>query len=145
LKKAILTRNETGDSGTFGVLVTDSSFTCHTGELPWKGNQEDISCVPEGIYVVTYRYSIKNGMCYHLENVPGRTVIEIHAANFCGDISKGLKSDLLGCIAPGLDVGMLSGQKAILNSRQALDKLESALNYETFELTIKEDYSLVLK
>jgi hypothetical protein len=127
---------ETGDEGTFGELVTDSGFSCKTGELPWRENLPNESSIPLGKYLCTWRESSRHGMCYHIEGVPGRSGVEIHSANFMGDKSKGFRCELLGCIAPGLDVGSLNGQKAVVFSREARTGLEDDLARETFELTI---------
>lgn len=140
MRQAILTRNETSDEGTFGTILTDSGFTCRTGELPWRENANDFSCIPAGTYLVSWRMSSKHGMCYHVENVPGRQGIEIHSANFMGDESKNFKCQLLGCIAPGLGIGPMCGQRAILNSRQGLSALEDDLKCEQFELTIEPSH-----
>lgn len=75
-------------------------------------------------------------MCYHIEGVPNRTGVEIHAANFMGDKSKGYQCELLGCIAPGLGMGTLAGQLAMTSSKIALLRLEDDLQEEAFELTI---------
>lgn len=75
-------------------------------------------------------------MCYHLENIPGRTDVEIHAANFMGDKSLGFKCELQGCIAPGKNLGRINGQRAIISSKSGLLDLEADLGCETFELTI---------
>lgn len=138
MRTVTLTRNETGDEGTFGTLVTDSGFTCATGELPWRDNEPNESAVPPGIYIGRWRFSPKHGMCYHIENVPGRTDIEVHAANFMGDTGRGFKCELRGCIAPGQGVGYIDGQQAILSSAKALKDLVADLNEEDFELTISQ-------
>ena len=65
-------------------------------------------------------------------------MIEIHSANFAGDASKGYISQLLGCIALGLSVGVLNGQLAVLNSKGAIADFEAKQNKEDFQLTIKE-------
>jgi hypothetical protein len=144
MKKAILTRTETSDEGTFGTLLTDSGFTCRTGELPWRDLNGDgvsdlgASCIPPGKYLCIWRDSPKFGPCYHVEDVPGRTKILIHSANFMGDKSKGFRCQLEGCIAPGLAVKVLNGQKGVSSSREALSRLESDLGLEPFELTIED-------
>lgn len=44
------------DSATFGRLtVGDAVF--YTLEPPWKGNQQRISCIPEGVYTLRMRDS----------------------------------------------------------------------------------------
>ena len=136
MRSATLTRDETSDQGTFGTLVTDSGFTCLTGELPWRDNHPKTSCIPPGAYEVEWGVSPSKGPCYHVRNVPDRSDILIHSANLCGDVDQGFVTQLLGCIAPGLAVGELQGQKAVLSSRPALQKLQEDLGEETFELTI---------
>lgn len=144
MKTATLTRGPSTDEGTFGTLVTDSGFTVKTGELPWRDNKTGISCIPEGLYLVTWRNSPSKGMCYHVESVPGRTDVEIHAANWMGDknlvnpnTDRKYLCELLGCIAPGVDFGQMTGQKALVFSKNALISLERNLNQESFRLTIK--------
>lgn len=136
MRKALLYRKESSDEGTFGELVTDAGFKCSTGELPWRDNKPNMSCVPPGVYSVTWRKSERFGFCFHVENVPGRDDILIHAANFVGDKEKHLRSEVLGCIAVGMIVSKLTGQKALLQSRLALSKLEEEMEHAPFELTI---------
>lgn len=136
MRKATLTRSPSTDEGTFGRLVADSGFFCFTGELPWRANATGTSCIPPGKYTCSWRYSPKHGDCYHVDGVPGRTDIEIHAANFVGDAARGLRCQLLGCIAPGTGIGQLDGQRAIVSSKIALLALETEFKREPFELTI---------
>lgn len=138
MRRAILTRVSKSDEGVFGELVTDTGYYCATGELPWQDNATGKSCIPSGVYRCTWRASPKHGMCYHVEDVPGRTDIQIHAANWMGDVARGKRCQLLGCIAPGKAVGLLEGQKAVLGSRDALKALEKDLEHAEFKLTIKE-------
>jgi hypothetical protein len=139
MRQATLRRTQTSDEGTFGVIVTDTGFTCFSGELPQRENASHLSCIPAGTYSCTYRNSPKHGMCYHVENVPGRDNIEIHSANWVGDVTLGYKCQLEGCIAPGLEVNELEGQTAVRASKAALYELETDLNKEAFELTIVDD------
>lgn len=134
--KVTLVRTETSDEGTFGELTTESGFECKTGELPWRDNAPGKSCIPEGTYAVTWRFSEKHGYCYHVENVPGRTDIEIHSANFMGDVDERYKCELSGCIAPGRNIGVITKQKSIVASRIALADLEVDLEKEPFTLSI---------
>src|ERR1700752_56692 len=120
-----LYRAESTDEGTFGTIILQDGWTCFTGELPWRDNKSNISCVPPGSYAVMPFTSSTHGKCLKLENVPNRTDVEIHAGNWCGDVSMGYDSDLLGCIIVGTNVGPLGpdGQKAVLNSKVALEQL----------------------
>jgi hypothetical protein len=133
MRKVTLTREEAGDSGTFGTLLTDHGYQCKTLELPSRNNEVGKSCIPAGTYTVTWRTSPHHGACYHVEDVPGRTAILIHAANF--------PHELLGCIAPGKSYWMTNGKKAgVQSSRNALDGLEQDLKRSGFQLTIVEAY-----
>ena len=131
-----LTRNDSGEEGTFGKLEGEA-LCMDTGELPWHDNMANISCILPGEYMCIPHESQHLGKVYWLQNVPGRTYIYIHAANWMGDISKGWKSDLLGCIAVGFGrVEDAHHQDIITNSRKALDKLFEYTNGESFLLTI---------
>lgn len=138
VKMVTVTRTESSEVGTFGTLVTDSGFKCFTLELPWHNDIAKISCIPPGSYTCNWRFSQKHGMCYHVDGVPdGRTQIEIHAANFAGDLSKGLKCQLEGCLALGESVGQLDGQKAVLQSKVAVAQFNEDRATLPFTLVIK--------
>ena len=53
---ALIERYESGDMGTFGALFAEG-FTCYTGELPWRDNKPEISCIPVGLYKVIWAMS----------------------------------------------------------------------------------------
>lgn len=136
VKQIKLIRDESSDQGTFGTIDFDG-FRYETIELPWRGNQPMISCVMPGKYHCVWEMSPSKGHeTYRLVNVPGRTGVLIHSGNFAGDISRGLKSDFLGCIGLGIMRGNLDGQKAIISSRAAVAKFENALKREPFDLEI---------
>lgn len=137
MRKATLTRQQTSAEGTFGQLVTDSGFSCHTGELPYRENAPGRSCIPAGVYPCEMRYSDKHrANVYHVDGVKGRSDIEIHSANWMGDTAQGFKCQLLGCIAPGREIGYLEGQLAMIASKDALAALQADLVNAEFELTI---------
>lgn len=139
---AQLRRFSMSDSGTKGILTFDKGgFTCKTLELPWKNNQKKISCIPTGIYKCSLYPSSKFGLVYNLENVPSRSAILIHPGNFAGDTSKGLRTDVEGCILVGMEFGVLYGQEAILDSRKAKLALMEFTDNEEFELTILDETS----
>lgn len=107
--------------GTVGKLKCPHLyFDCRTIELPWKDNQKNISCIPEGTYEAEHYLSESRGDTYKLKDVPGRTSILIHVGNWAGDISQGLKSDSEGCILLGQDVDRLSSQLAVTQSRKTM-------------------------
>ncbi len=101
---------------------------CFSMELPDRENKPNISCIPEGEYTCTFRKSPTHGGCYHIENVKGRSGVLIHSAN--------LPRQLLGCIALGSSIGILEGQKAVLNSKATVKSLEDVMGRKTFRLII---------
>lgn len=161
MKRAILTRTETGDQGTFGTLKVYNEadtliYNCRTLELPWRGNSAGKSCVPAGRYLFRKRTdSPAHGVVYEewddpsttkREDVEGRSCVQIHAANLAGDAEKGYVAQLLGCIAPGKGVGVFNGgvkpagkldQMGVTESGAALAGLIKELNWETFEMSIE--------
>lgn len=113
---------------TIGKL-TGPGINLVTMELPWLNNEKRKSCIPEGTYKCTPRSSPKYGNHFLVNNVPGRDAILIHVGNF--------KSDLLGCIAPGLSFSDLNGDGDVdvTSSKTAMKKLLDAFK-EGFELKI---------
>jgi hypothetical protein len=85
--KATIRRNQSSDKQTLGEMtVTDDNgeiiFSCKTLELPWKDNQQNVSCIPTGTYNVTRRYSERFKNHFHIQDVPNRTFILIHPGNY---------------------------------------------------------------
>ncbi len=118
--------------GTHGSLFLNFRFLCFTIELPWLGNQRSKSCIPEGTYELVARYSKKFGNHLLVKNVPNRSLILIHPANYA-------KDELLGCIAP---VSELTSIGVGINSRRAVQKVlplchQAFERKETVLLTIK--------
>jgi len=115
--------------GTLTVYDEDSGdevFKCRTLELPDRDNQMNISCIPEGFYDVVPRTSKKYGNHLHVLDVPERSYILIHPANYVG--SKNPRtghSDLRGCIAVGQRFGDINsdGIPEILNSKNTMKEL----------------------
>lgn len=137
MDRLTLHRLESSDEGTFGK-ITIGSESLFTLELPWRDNANNISCIPCGIYECrsTLSYHFKRKM-YLVMNVNNRDGIRIHAANFAGDRTLGLKAQLNGCIALGLHIGLMGGQKCLLLSSPAVRKFESIMNGESFILEVK--------
>ena len=101
---------------TVGELTLDD-FRCLSLELPDRDNQEDISCIPAGIYDYYLRNSPKNGYVLELRNVPGRSYIQIHSANFTRQIQ--------GCILVGDSLKYLDNDSIldVTNSKATLKRL----------------------
>lgn len=135
--RATLTRNQTGDQGTFGTLVLESGEEFRTAELPWRENAPYFSCVPTGWYRCEWTRSPRFGPVYQLKDVPNRTHILIHQGNYAGDRKLGFRSDTDGCILLGQQAGRLNEQSVVLRSRVALLVLRQTLKEQPFLLTIR--------
>lgn len=136
----LLSRGPSTDEGTFGTL-TGPGINLRTVELPDRGNEPQHSCIPVGVYEAEVFQSPSKGRVYLLKHVPGRSMIEVHSANFAGDVLHGWQSQLLGCIAPGLGVAKLQNadgklQMAVTSSRTALARLFEATQGHPITLTI---------
>lgn len=129
--------------GTFGFFCDENhNEICKSVERKWDDNKKGASCVPEGDYRITPHKSPKFGDCYILESMDSdivaksengvalRTHILIHKAN--------LPEQLEGCVATGLDFGVLNGKWAVLNSRDAFGILMSHLGGEPAILHIQK-------
>lgn len=136
MKTVTLVRQESTDQGTPGVMTIDDQ-TFNSGELPWKNNESNLSCIPVGAYTCHVSHSEHfNRDLYHVLNVPNRTDVMIHPANLFGDTTKGFKSQLLGCICLGTETGEMEGQMAVMNSKIAIAQFMQLLNNEDFTLII---------
>ncbi len=131
---ALVLERQYSSSGINGALSFNGTEICKTIELPWRGNQRRISCIPEGTYRLRKRFSSK--FKWHLEvmNVKNRDLILFHPAN---DALK----ELNGCIAP---VTKLTGEGKGIQSRIAFERLKEIIfpyleKGFMIELTIKKD------
>jgi len=115
--------------GTNGRLTAAGAIVCFTIELPWENNQRNISCIPEGRYLLSRRFTEKRGDHIIVTNVRGRDSILFHPAN---DALK----ELRGCIAP---VSVLTGEGLGGSSRKACEVLN---NYVFSAEYLKEDVFL---
>ena len=113
-------------NGTNGVLRFSQDDKrgniCYTIELPWLDNKHRVSCIPEGKYELTKRYSLRFGWHLLVNNVVDRSYILIHAYNDALKESK-------GCIAP---VSICTGEGTGNNARLSLKKL-LAITYTEIE------------
>lgn len=140
MKKALLSRGESTDQGTFGVLSFDGKMV-FTVELPWRDNLPQKSCIPKGSYTCAIVNSPKFGRVYGVQNVPGRSNVLIHSANFAGNSDLGYTTELHGCIAVSMKLGRMANnkgkmQRAGIVSRPALNLLMQWANGEPFTLEI---------
>lgn len=126
LRSAKLNRISKTDHQCLGIFtIYDGNgfpfFECRTLELPDRGNQRRISCIPEGEYWVEKRKSRKYGDHFHVRGVPNRSLILLHNANFV--------EQLLGCVAVGLAHTDINGDgfRDVTRSRQTLKDLNREL------------------
>ena len=120
---------------TTGILTASNagaSFACKTVERPWLNNANSISCIPKGTYQVRWTLSPKfMKYTYQVMDVPGRSGIRIHSANFY--------SQLEGCIALGdalVDVNG-DGELDTINSKKTIALFENFMQKKQFTLIIK--------
>jgi len=111
----LIIRDTFTKESTIGELFLNGERMCDTLELPWKDNQRNISCIPEGEYKVRLRLARESATRDYLhllvEDVPNRDYILFHRGNSAKDTS--------GCIL----VGLGSQQDFVQNSRLAMDLL----------------------
>jgi hypothetical protein len=107
---------------TFGNLEDDEGrVVCCTLEEPWVDANSDgisdrsVSCIPAGEYTAHRRLSPKRNIeLFELDEVPGRSNIEIHVGNTTADTE--------GCILLGSAFGLVNGQNGITGSKPAFAK-----------------------
>jgi len=123
-----LKRTQWDDYGTFGSLLDDNGdILCVTVELPWKDNHPQESCIPAGVYNVIPHNSPAHPDTWEITNVPGRSEILIHNANW--------PDELRGCVGVGKAISTINGQLGVTSSVETLDKLREILP-NNFMLTV---------
>ena len=124
-----ISRNKLSPTSSLGELWIDGVFFCYTLERPSinaTGAQLPL-CIPTGTYSVTPRWSAHNNMeVLGINDVPGRTDIEIHPANW--------PTQLLGCVA----VGDIQSQDYVGDSRDTFAKLMDKTKGQSLSLEIVE-------
>lgn len=137
LPDVYLLRDPSTDEGTLGRIVAPG-FSCRCIEPPWKGNQPEVSCIPEGVYLVAWVKSPKYGWVYSVQNVPARTVIRQHPGNWAGDASKGFRTNSLGCQLFGAYAARIQGQMAVVQSRKTHRQFADHMGRKPYCLIIKQ-------
>ena len=138
LLRILINRFAFGSAGTLGGLTIwdeDNAlqFECLTLErptFPWvRANEPWIACIPEGEYRAKLGMFYRNTAdpsddypAYEILDVPGRTLIKIHRANFASQIH--------GCIALGdrFDWDAVQGLPAVRNTRTTFANFMAALD-----------------
>jgi hypothetical protein len=101
-------------------------------ERPWLNNQSNISCIPDGDYIVKFLKRSSSGRyrdVWWVQDVKGRFGILIHKGN--------VVSHTKGCLIIGSRVGYLRKQKAVLASGVALVRFNRLMGKEDFMLNIR--------
>lgn len=140
MRQVTILRTSTDNQGTLGILFTDSGFICRTGELPWRNNYSNISCIPEGKYLCKKYNSRKFGRTFIVSDVLNRSYILFHSGNYFGDSLQNYKTHSYGCILLGQYSGIMQNQKAIFISRTAVRQFLEDMNCPSFILTIQKRY-----
>lgn len=129
--KAFMYRSQRHDCMISG-LQFDTGFQCFVLELPWRNNEQEQSCIPEGVYQCGLRPSARfgsytGGMVYHIQPVQGRTDILIHIGNTVRDTK--------GCLLVGDSISD-GTPTSLRNSRKTLMALHEHTQGKPFTLTI---------
>lgn len=120
--KVILSRTHQDASCTRGNITVAGKWICHTLELPWVDNKQNMSCIPAGVYRCDWKHGTKPRA--RVYGVTGRTGIQIHIGNNIRETS--------GCIL----VGMAWMGRDIIHSTLAMLELYQALRGAPFELEV---------
>lgn len=130
MKTIIINRDFQDKNQSLGVAYVKNEkgeilFKSESIERGWQDNQNNISCYPEGAYMVVLEYSPKfKRDLWEIKGVPNRSECKFHAANFA--------SQLNGCTALGerrLDINN-DGYFDISNSADTMLKFHDALSGE---------------
>jgi len=112
------------EHGTFGAMVLDATPFCMTLE-PYLHK-----IIPAAQYIAVPFKSPTFGDVYLLQNVVGRTYIEMHPGN--------LDDNTKGCILIAEKWGKLYGKYAQLNSGITFKKFLQYMNNDKLFLTIRD-------
>ena len=97
----LILEREYHPQGVNGLLRCGRKKICLTIERPWLNNRKQVSCIPEGRYVLERRYTKKFGWHCLLPGVPGRTGILIHSFNNALEESQGCIGPVMFTTEPG--------------------------------------------
>lgn len=122
----LLERFAYSPDGTFGKLYIED-FVCYTCEKPWEGNAKRVSCIPEGNYTMELRQSgvVSDSTAgefvegWEIKDVPGRTFIMLHPANW--------PSELAGCISQGRHYAIMRKANGVTHSRDTFREMMNLL------------------
>jgi len=93
------------NEGTNGEIFNGATLVCGSIELPWKQNLANVSCIPEGTYVLKMRSTTRLGPHLQLIGVKDRKYILMHAANDALKELRGCIAPVTNCTGPGKGIG----------------------------------------
>lgn len=124
---AILQRLLSNEKVTLGMMLVEGRPFFPTLELPWKNNQPNISCIPAGTYKCVKTFSNHfQKQVFLLQDVPGRSAVEIHIGNKVEDIQ--------GCIVIGMQYSL-----------SAYEIVHSAVAFDVFMKMVPNEFNLIIK
>jgi len=113
-----IVRSSENNNSVTGELYANERFICHTLELPWQNNASYISSIPSGSYDAHLRYDRSDKWRIQLDNVPGRSAIQIHMGNY--------PSDIEGCVLVGDEIINSDNKLSGGTSSSAYSRLKEA-------------------
>lgn len=130
------------EDGTIGQMLNRRGEPlCATVEREWADNQVNKSCIPPGIYRIKpdmrHPNSEKRILVWELQDVPGRSQIQIHIAN--------KPSQLLGCIAPATSLTMFGKGIFGSNSGEAFKRLMDYMGNKQEGSLVVRDQSMSMQ
>ena len=123
MKKLTLARSYLKDK-TVGILK-NLDFELATLERPWLRNEVNVSCIPEGVYLVK-RDKTGRHQWYSVQDVEGRTFIELHGGRTANHSN--------GCILIGC---LHDDEYNLVESNYGLELLLAYIGDEDFLLHIR--------
>jgi hypothetical protein len=104
---------------TLGVLMVNGTPWYFTVERPWLNNTPFVSCIPGGTYPIkwvdTKTSGNRNGRGIGIEDVPDRTLIRVHVANYASQVA--------GCAGVGFKRYDFPHARGVSESSGALNHL----------------------
>ncbi len=97
--------------------VRYGDFQCASLELPWKNNDQNVSCIPNGMYNCKKMWSKTHGRIFTIMDVPFRTLVRGHVGNFIRSTK--------GCVLFGDSIKDFNydGVLDVTNSKRTFEKL----------------------
>lgn len=135
MRKLTLERFAYTPHGTLGRLCLPSGIELYTVEPPWQNNEPNVSCIPEGKYTVG-RNKTGRFQYYGVKDVPGRSAIEFHPANYYIN-PQANRQELHGCIAPGFGLNT-NHIASVSRSSDACKRLLDEMGGDDWILEIKQ-------